>query len=249
MFDARARRVGVRLCVQHRIDCLFRRYQQIPGAILAGIANPGGERAVHPAAGTHLRQQLCRQLALQYFADGAQLQLRMTGERGVQSLQEVVAIVGVVLPGIFTVQRNQQLRGRRSATRLGGRLRCSHSRFDLGHAVPDGVVAMPGGIGEAQQVRELIVAKQAMQRLCWPLIEMRHILGAAIARTQATLQHVAAARRPLIASRCQQLKHRRAYRSFGGPATGWLHAESRLEHTLAFIEMPGDPLRAAGIVP
>src|SRR4029077_7084610 len=81
------------------IEGFLRLAQQVPGAVLGRIAHPGGERAVHPAAGRHPWERCSLQAACEARGECRELDEGMAGEQAVERLEEVVAVERVVLPG------------------------------------------------------------------------------------------------------------------------------------------------------
>ena len=84
---------------------------------------------------------LCRELVDDLGKSG-QAQVRMRGQRGVHCAQEIPAVVGVVLPGVFAIEKNRD-----QVTVV-----LQMERFQFGHEMLGGIAAMPLGVFEADQV-------------------------------------------------------------------------------------------------
>ena len=62
---------------------------------------------MHPAAGTYARQGRRLDAARQAVRERGELEPWMTGELRVQRAQKIVAVEGVVLPGVLAVERDE----------------------------------------------------------------------------------------------------------------------------------------------
>ncbi len=111
---------------------------------------------MHPAAGGHALQGCRLDSTSEAIRESDELELRVSGEAGIQRPQEVVTVEGIVLPGIFAVECDEHSAIRRIpiAARQLGKL--------VGEIVR-GIVTVPGGIGEANQIRQGVIAEEATQ--------------------------------------------------------------------------------------
>ncbi len=80
----------------------------------------------------------------------------MAREPGIQGLEEVVAVEGVVLPGILAIERDQDGVIRSVGIALGELL-------NLVNEIVRSVVTVPGRVSEADEIRESVVAKENTQ--------------------------------------------------------------------------------------
>jgi hypothetical protein len=81
----------------------------------------------------------------------------MLGEQAVEVLEEVIAVVGVVLPGVFAVEDDAD---HRRASSFG---RAIEDGFQLRDQMLGGIAAVPFGIVEADQVGQALVAEKQGQ--------------------------------------------------------------------------------------
>ena len=203
---------------------------------------------MHPAAGNHVTQRLPLRLPRQRVAERGQLQQRVTCQRRVQALQKIVTIERIVFPGVFAIERDERHR-----TRLAG-LPGRHA-LEFADKVAHGIVAMPALVGEADQIRQLIVAEAEAQCATrnLPGTQFGRRVGALATSAlgvsaQAAAQHVAAAGGPARAVHFEQCKRTRADRAFRWPAAGGRAAEHAAEYTQALFHVPGGALFATRIL-
>ncbi|MNC06857.1 hypothetical protein D3C75_543800 [compost metagenome] len=94
--------------VEDAIGALFGGAEQFPGAVLVGTADPGRQRAEHPAAGRQAWQADATvavrggRLAQGDGADGVALL-----QRRVEVAEEIPAVVRVILPGVFAIEKHR----------------------------------------------------------------------------------------------------------------------------------------------
>ena len=145
----------------------------------------------------------------------------MFDQQAVEILEEVVAVVGIVLPGIFTVENDAD--HRRLAFRGG-----IEDGFKLQDEMLGGVAAVPFGIVEADQVREPLIAEE--QRQSGSLLHLPGMVGGMRIRNaagdEAVFQHAFAAGNPATAGRGQVFYEILGDGAFGGP-----HADRRRAET------------------
>src|SRR5262249_45914660 len=203
------------------------------GAVLRRVAHPGGERAVHPAAGHDVRQRRGLDAAREHLGERGQLEARVLRELRVERLEEVVAVERVVLPGIFAVVGDEHgvVAGRRVAV---GEL------YELAREVRGGVIAVPGGVGEADEIRERVVAEEAAHagaaQAVGTVVGEWILGGARVGEYEAAAQHRGAARAPAKAALGrEQLEGAGRDRPLRGPAAGRAHAEGAREHADALL--------------
>ena len=117
---------------------------------------------------------------IQVIPVGGQFQIRVVLQNPVQLVQEVVAVLRVIFPGILTVQNHRNHRIGVVAIILRNIL---HVMYQVTHGIP----GVPVGIGKADQVRQPVITEKHGQRLFsepeWPVDT-----AAAIAGTFATGQ-------------------------------------------------------------
>src|SRR6516225_2617305 len=175
--------------------------EQVPRTVLRRISDPGRKRPVHPAAGTHPWQGRRLNAAREALRERGELEARVLRELRIQRAQEIVAVEGVMLPGVLTIECDEH--------RVIALLVVDRKLLQLVAEVRRGVIAVPGGVGEPDEIGECIVAEEAAHagaaEAVGAVVRLGILRSRGVGEREARAQYTGAARRPAKAALgCQQ---------------------------------------------
>src|SRR3569623_830166 len=246
LFRRRKRRAAQPAGAHRAVEREFGVTQHVPGAILVLVADPGGKGAEHPAAGDQARQPGAALMLRKIIRKGGELDARMRHQLFVERTQKIITVVGIVFPRVFAVEDDWH-EIRLAVIDGGGDV------LELLHEIIGGVVAVPGGVLETDQIGERIVAKKTgdvtaafelegpVQRLLVLVAEFD------TGRVQGIAQHAAAARGPAETIFTEQFESGIAHAAFRRPAAVRAKTEVAFEAGHALFDMPARALVAARV--
>src|SRR5689334_14761518 len=129
----------------------------------------------------------------------------MVFQRAIQVIEKIKGVVGVIFPGILAVQNDTDNRGHVW-------LRMLMNLFQLTDEVRGGILAMPALVLKADQIRQPVVAEEAMQSMTFafddigPIQEMVMVDGNA-GLLQGIPQYRFAARSPFHLCSARSLRN------------------------------------------
>ncbi len=221
--------------------------QQIPGVVLVGAAYPGREAAIHPAAGNQVGEGILAH-PVACFGKGGALNDLTVAYGLVQRVQEVVSVVGVILPGVFTVEND----GNHMITRFVAQGTCDP--FKVSQEIGDRVIGMPFAVFESDEVGQAVITK-IQQGLVFvqPVGDEQgsaagHVIGVAGGGHATVVPDGFAGSGPADVKLVQQFQGIITHGAFGKPDSLRPESEKVLETLYAVAQMPARALHAIRVV-
>src|SRR5258706_10233397 len=148
-------------------------------------------------------------------------------------MKEVVAVERLMLPGVLAIQGHQHHGA--GPVRLLPR-----EALEFANEVPDRIIAVPSGIGEADQVGQLIMTEEQAEVLAGhaPGVQLGGGEAALAGRLDRISEDTAAAGRPAEATLLDQLQCAGADRALRRPAACRRAPEGTLEHARRLLQVP-----------
>ena len=223
--------------VHHPVEVGFGFTEQIPGPVLVRVTDPGGERAVNPAAGHKMRQMNRRGYGVRHqIGISGQSEPGVVCQYPIKFVEEVKTVLGVILPGIFAIHDHGNHRLRLA-------LGLPRNVFHVMHQVANGIPGVPVCVSKTDQIRQTVVTEEDggirfAERigLVNPGIgQIRVVLPGQI---EAVVHHRISAGSPSELMLIQQAQCGLAETTLGSPAAGGINTEEALKNGPSLLELP-----------